>query len=454
MEEIQTIYIIGIGGISLSALARILQEKNIEVLGSDLTENEMIEALIKDGFEIKIGSAHEFVKRADAVIYTSAVSNDNSDIALAKKLGKRVLSRAELLGKISEEYKTISISGTHGKTTTTGMISNIFLIAGKDPSIHIGGILNNINSNYRVGKGDYFITEACEYKDSFLSLKSHIGVILNIKEDHLDYFRNIDNIFSSFQKFAQNISKNGILVYNFDDFLAKKIKFNGKSVSFGLNELSDICAKNIKEYQKGRYSFDVFYMGKEIGKINLPVYGFHNIYNALASIAVGLCQGIDFESIKTGIEEFKGIKRRFEFISNENGNLIIHDYAHHPDEITATLKTCRELGYQKVILIFQPHTYSRTRDLYNEFLSCFQKADETWLLPIYPAREKPIKNITSKKICEDMRRSHFKSFYFSSFENCKKRILDKRRKDTLFAILGAGDIEKLAYDLKKTKKAN
>ena len=454
MEEIQTIYIIGIGGISLSALARILKEKNIEILGSDISRSDMIDSLKKDGFEIKIGSAPEFVRRADAVVYTSAISENNSDIMLAKRLGKRIFSRAEILGKISEEYKTISVSGTHGKTTTTGMISNIFLVAGKEPNIHIGGILNNIDSNYRVGKGDYFITEACEYKDSFLSLKSHVGVILNIKEDHLDYFHNIENIFSSFQKFAQNIDKNGIFIYNFDDFLVKNIKYGGKSLSFGLDEESNVCAKNIEEYEKGRYTFDVFYMGKEVGKIKLHVFGMHNIYNALASIAVGFCQNIDFEYIKNGIESFDGIKRRFEFISNNNGNLIIHDYAHHPDEILATLKTCRQLGCGKLILIFQPHTYSRTRDLYDDFLDCFLEADETWLLPIYPAREKPIKNISSKRIYKDLIGRNAKSCYFKSFVDCKNEILSEKYRNTLFAILGAGDIEKLAYNLRQTKKAN
>lgn len=447
-RKIKKFYIIGIGGVSLSALAIILRSKGYEICGSDICENEMTNKLAKQGFDIKIGSCPLFVKDCDAVIYTSAVSNDNEDLILAKQLHKPIYSRAYILSQVCKENFTLSISGTHGKTTTTGMIYNIFDKSNVKSTLHIGGILNNIDSNVAIGNSNVFITEACEYKDSFLSLQSDISIVLNIKEDHLDYFENIENIFHSFQKFAQNTKKNGVFIYNFDDFYAKKIKFNKKTLSFGLSSEADLYATNIEEYKKGKYSFDIVYSSKVLGKIFLPCFGKHNIYNALASIGAGIAYGIEFSNIKKGIEEFEGIKRRFEII-REDKNLIIHDYAHHPDEIIATLNTCKSLGYKKVILIFQPHTYSRTKDLYKEFLKSFSIADECWFLPIYPAREKPIKGITSKNLSKDMGKLGHKTKYFSSFEDCKNEILANSEENVLYAILGAGDIVYLADSLRK-----
>lgn len=447
-KKVKSVYIIGIGGISLSAIAIILKNRDFDVYGSDTNDSELIHNLQNMGVKIKIGFAPEFVKLADIVIFTSAVDSLNKDILLAQKLGKPIFSRAEILGKLSREYQTISVAGTHGKTTTTGMISNMFLVAGQDPNIHIGGILNNINSNVRVGNSKIFVTEACEYKDSFLQLQSNISIILNIHKDHLDYFQNLDNIFSSFEKFAQNTSKNGVLVYNFDDKLAKKIKCDCKKISFGFSKGSDYRAINISQYDGVRYSFDVEYFGKILGNLRLPCFGKHNIYNALASVVVGIYKGIGFDKIKEGIESFKGIKRRFEYINQIGQSVIIHDYAHHPDEIKATIKTCKEFGYQKIIVVFQPHTFSRTQTLYNQFLSCFEKADEIWLLPIYPAREKPIKGVSSLALYKELKKHDQKACYFNDFDECKNAILQHSNTRVLFAILGAGDIEKLANMLK------
>ena len=448
LKKIKSVYIIGIGGISLSAIAVFLEKEGIKIYGSDINDSQIIHSLIERGYNIKIGNAPEFVKKTDILVYTSAVDAKNSDIKLAKQMNKPVYSRAEILGVISQKFQTISVAGTHGKTTTTGMISNILLSAGKDPSIHIGGVLNNINSNVHIGKGDIFVTEACEYKDSFLSLKNHIAIVLNVQEDHLDYFKNLDEIFDSFQKFVKNTDKNGVFIYNFDDFLSKSLKSDCKKISFGLSKDCDLRATHIKEYANGQYSFDVEYLGENYGRIYLPCFGKHNIYNALAAIAVGFVHEIDFESIKNGIETFKGIKRRFEFINKIGDNLIIHDYAHHPDEIKATINACLEVGYEKLIVIFQPHTFTRTKSLYNEFLSCFKDADEVWLLPIYPAREKPIKGVSSFKLCQDLKKNALPAKYFKSFDDCRDKILDEKGK-TLFAILGAGDIVELAESLRQ-----
>ena len=445
---IKSVYIIGIGGISLSAIAVFLRKVGIKVYGSDICDSDIVQRLIKLGFSIKIGAAEEYVKLADAVIYTSAISIDNKDLLLAKKLGKKMFSRAEVLGLISKKYNTISVAGTHGKTTTTGMISNIFLVANKKPNIHIGGILNNIDSNVLLGDGHDLITEACEYKDSFLQLSSHISVVLNIQPDHLDYFKNLDNIFDSFQKFAQNTRKKGFLIYNFDDLLAKNIVCDCKKISFGLADGSDLIASNIKEYEKGRYSFDVKFHNETIGDIKLPCFGKHNIYNALASIAVGIASKIDFKDIKNGIESFRGIKRRFELIKQNEHQLIIHDYAHHPDEIRAVLETCKQLGYQKLVAVFQPHTYSRIKMLHEDFVKCFSGADEVWLVPIYPAREKKMKGVSSFMLCKDLRKNGQKARYFKNFELCRDTIKNNHDENIVFIIIGAGDIENLAYMLK------
>lgn len=444
LKKIKSVYIIGIGGISLSALAIILKKRNIKVYGSDLHDSNLIQELLQKGFEIKIGGAKEYVEKCDALIYTSAISQDNEDLLYAKRLNKKIYSRAEILGFISHEYKTISIAGTHGKTTTTGMVSSIFLEGRKDPTIHIGGILNNINSNVRIGESDILITEACEYKDSFLELDNYVSIVLNVKPDHLDYFKDINAIKSSFQKFIQNTRKDGVTIINFDDELSKELYCDRNVITFGING-GDVQAKNITLHDKGRYAFDLFYRGKLIEHIKLPCFGKHNIYNALASISVALFYSIKPSEIKKGLENFKGNKRRFEYINKINENLIIHDYAHHPDEIKATIKTAKELGHKKLIVIFQPHTFTRTKDLYNEFLECFE--DETWLLPIYPAREKPIEGITSKRLSEDLNALGKNCKYFIDFHSCKEAIINYKDKDTLFLILGAGDIVDLAEEL-------
>lgn len=449
LKKFKSVYIIGIGGISLSAIAEILLSRGLQVYGSDETSSNLTENLEKKGVIFKNCDAPEFVEKADAIIYTSAISSDNRDILLAKKLCKPIFSRAQILGELSKEKKCISVAGTHGKTTTTGMIASILLNSGVDPTIHIGGILNNINSNLHIGQGEYFVTEACEYKDSFLTLSNYVGVILNVHEDHLDYFKNINNIYNSFNKFIENTDENGVIIYNFDDF-NENLKLIRPNISFGLNKGSKIRGINIKEYSAGRYMFDLQIENKIICTIYLPCFGKHNVYNALSSIATCLFLGIDIIDIKRGIENFKGVKRRMELIKEGKNHLIIHDYAHHPQEIEATLKACKDIKKKgKIIAIFQPHTYSRTRDLFNEFLNCFYDCDEVWLLPIYPAREKAIKGITSFALNKALKNKGIKTRYFKDFEKCKNEIIKEFDNVDIFAILGAGNIENLANSLKK-----
>lgn len=420
------VYIIGIGGISLSAIAYFLRSWGYQVCGSDIHENEQTEKLKKDGFNVEIcSSSPDFVKQCDVVIYTSAIDRQNADIMLAKKMKKIILSRAEVLGEISKKYKTISVAGTHGKTTTTGMISCLLSENNFQPNIHIGGILNNINSNYYFGESDVFVTEACEYKDSFLLLKNYVSVVLNVREDHLDYFHNLKNIFLSFKKFVKNTNKEGCTVLNYDDPLTAKLKPKSNILSFAIKNKATVVAKDIRKIGCGKYCFDVYYRNIKLGNVNLPCYGFHNIYNALASICVGIFFEIDFKNIKSGLEKFGGVKRRNEILFENDDVVIFHDYAHHPDEIKATLNSYKDLGFDKIVTVFQPHTFSRTKDLHSDFVTCFEKSDKVFLLPIYPAREKPIEGVTSHLLAEDIKKLGTDCVALKSFEECED-VLEKK----------------------------
>lgn len=452
LENIKSAYIIGVGGISLSAIARFLHARGIKVYGSDLVYNEEVIALEKDKIiSFKLGSAPAFVKKCDILIISSAVSRENSDLVYAQMIGKPIYSRSLVLGELTKGKKTISIAGTHGKTTTTGLVSTIFLKNKIKPNIHIGGVLKNINSNMLCSTSDVFITEACEYKDSFLSLNNFVSVVLNIRPDHLDYFHDIDREFASFQKFVDNTDKNGYVIVNNDDDLSRKLMVKANKITFGIENDADLKAKNIKD-DRGQYSFDLFFKNENFGRIKLSCFGKHNIYNALACSGVSIVMGKNFKQIKKGIEGFKGVERRFEVLVKKKDRMIVHDYAHHPDEIRATLNLCGELGYKKIIAIFQPHTFSRTKDLYEEFLNCFEKADEIWTLPIYPAREKAIKGISSYRLAKDLKDRGKKSKYFKNFDDCYKNIVKNSEKSVLFVILGAGDIVYLANKFKNKKK--
>ncbi|MBQ8792874.1 MAG: UDP-N-acetylmuramate--L-alanine ligase [Clostridia bacterium] len=441
-ENVKKIYIMGIGGISMSAIALLLKDRGFIVSGCDSHLSSLTQKLEKEGIKVLEGSAPEFAKECDACIITSAIGEDNRDIKLLKELGKTILSRSQVLGFLASEKKCISISGTHGKTTTTGMLATIMLKAGLDPTIHIGGILNEINSNLHIGKGEYFLTEACEYKDSFLSLNSYISVVLNIEPDHMDYFKNEDNLHNSFKKFAKNTEKYGFCVINNN---INNILYDKSLNTLTYGQGGFLQARDIKQHLPGRYAFNLYIDNQYIDEIKLSAFGIHNIENSLAVIGVSLLLDIDLSIIKEGLLEYKGVARRMEHVSDSP--FVIHDYAHHPTEIRATLSACKQMS-ERIVAIFQPHTYTRTQDLYSEFLSCFDGASEVWLLPIYAARENPIEGITSEQLVKDLNERGIKSRYFPSFEECKQVILEGDN-NNLFAILGAGDIEKLANMMKK-----
>ena len=438
MKKAEKFYFIGIGGISMSALARILKWQGKSVCGSDRTMSAITEKLEKEGIKVALETSADFVKWCDVCVYTGAIPKNHPDIVLAKKLGKTLCSRAELLGQLSANRKCVSVAGTHGKTTTTAMILSVLTETALDPTVHVGGIVNSIKDNVLFGNGELFLTEACEYQDSFLSLRSYISVVLNVEEDHLDYFQNYQNLLNSFKKFAQNTEEDGFLVVN------RKIKelfadVKATLLTYGFSAEEDYFAKCVCRKGDGTYSFQVFEKGEFLFDAKLPVFGEHNVENSLAAIAACRALGVKAEIIKKGLENFAGVGRRMEKVSEVP--LVYHDYAHHPTEIKASINGLSVLG-RKIVVVFQPHTFTRTRDLYDGFLDCFGGAEKVFLLPIYPAREKPIAGVSSQNFALELEKRGFSSEFVSCFEECKGKI-DSLSTEYVFLLLGAGDIEKM-----------
>ncbi len=441
-------HFIGIGGISMSGLAFFLLHNKIYVQGSDVSKNAETKKLEKKGVKIFYEHKKENVKNADFVVYTSAIKEDNEELMQARLEGKTILKRAELLGMIAGLYKyVIAVAGSHGKTTTTAMLAEIFMQANKKPTFHIGGVLNSIHSSYKVGNKKIFITEACEYKDNFLQIVPDVSVVLNIDADHLDYFESLDGVKNAFLKFSQGTKQGGIIVASKDDENSKELFLKSNVASFGLNKKADIFAVNIKEYKPCYYSFDVKFLNFKLGNIKLNILGRHNVVNALASILVSLCFDIDFPDIKTALENFSGVKRRCQKIKELNGVQIYHDYAHHPEQIEKMIQVGRELVLKnkgRVFVVFEPHTYSRTKFLIDEFVKSFKKADAVIFAPVYSAREKKTEGLDSKRLLKLVQKAGGKAFYFEEFKTIKNEVLKMAKPNDVVLILGAGTIEKLA----------
>ena len=392
----ERIHFVGIGGISMSALAKLMLSRGAYITGTDDVESAEVLALRKLGIDIKIGSNYRAVEQADLIVYTIAVG-EHKDLNLAKKLNKRVLERAEFLAEVSKSYKNvIAVAGTHGKTTTTAMLTNILVCAGLDPTVHIGGNSLNLNSNLRIGGQEYFITEACEFNKSFLKLTPDYSIITNIEQDHLDTYKNLDEIDIAFNEFMEKTTQKVVINADYIDDIQHYDK--DKYLTFGLLEKGELCAKRLLQ-RNGKYSFDVFYKDKKLCRIKNNILGEHNVLNALACVGLCLILGIDIEFIKQGIESFKGVERRLSLLKTKNGVKHYQDYAHHPTEIKNTIKTALKVFKdKKVIFIFQPHTYSRTKNLLNEFIYVFENLDNLILYKTYEAREKESDGISAKRL--------------------------------------------------------
>ena len=445
------VHFIGIGDISMSGLAEILLGKGFRISGSDNNASALTERLEKAGAVIRIGqSADNISPDTDLVVYTAAIHPDNPEFVAAKKQGIPMLSRAQLLGQIMQNYDLpINIAGTHGKTTTTSMCAHVLMRAGLDPTVTLGGILPSIGGNIRVGGTKYFVAEACEYTNSFLSFFPKIELILNVDADHLDFFKDLDDIASSFHRFAALLPEDGTLIINRDtakydvvtDHLACGI------ITYSLNGDADYMAEDIHFDENGCASFVCLERGKPLGNIRLCIPGMHNVSNSLAVIALSRKLGLSPEIIAQGIADFHGADRRFERKGTAFGATIIDDYAHHPTEIRAIITAALQTPHKKLWVVFQPHTYTRTKALLPEFADALSLADHIVLSDIYAAREVNTVGISSEDLRAEIEKRGTKADYFSSFEEILEFLKTQLKEGDLLITMGAGNIVDVGEDL-------
>lgn len=442
----------GIGGISMSALAEIMISRGFTVTGSDSHESKITDHLESLGAKIFYNQvAGNISSNIDVLIYTAAIKQDNPELVKAKELGIPLLTRAEFLGQIMLNYPmAIGVSGTHGKTTTTSMLSQIMLEGNTDPTILVGGIMPAIHGNTRVGHSDKLITEACEYTNSFLSFKPNMAIILNVAADHLDFFKDLDDIRHSFRKFAELVPDDGFLVINSDidnlEYFTDGLKC--KVITVGSDPAkSYYSAANIEFDQFAKGSYDLVVNGEKSFHVALNVTGEHNIYNSLAAIATAHAMGISDENIKAGLTQYGGTDRRFQYKGKVGDVTIIDDYAHHPDEITATIKTAKHYPHKKMWVVFQPHTYSRTKSLLPEFGKALKEADAVVLADIYAAREKDTLGVSSLDVKKEIEKYGTEVHYYPSFSEIENFLLESCSPGDLLITMGAGDVVKIGEHL-------
>ncbi len=445
------IYFIGIGGISMSGLAQILLTEHFRVSGSDRAPSDLTCALEQSGATIYYGQREEnLTSDIDLVVYTSAIKPDNPEMLAACRLKLPTLTRAQLLGQMMKNYKTpVAVSGTHGKTTTTSMISEILLENQDDPTLSIGGIYQPIGGNIRVGSSELFVTEACEYTNSFLSFFPKISIILNIEEDHLDFFKDIEDIRNSFHRFALLLPADGTLIINGDIDRYEEITegLACRVVTYGSSSAFDYSPSEITYDASGYPSFYLMHKDAKKEAFTLRVPGKHNVYNAIAAIALADTLKIPREVSSKALLAVKGTDRRFEYKGTVNGFTIIDDYAHHPTEIAATLTAADNFPHKTLWCVFQPHTYTRTKAFLADFAKALSLADEIILTDIYAAREKDTLGISSRSLQAEIEKLGRRCYYFPSFEEVENFVLKNCTKDDLLITMGAGDVVKIGENL-------
>lgn len=444
------IHFIGIGGISMSGLAKVLAHEpfGFPISGSDRTETDLTLSLAKeDGISVYYGQSAANIKDGtQLVVYTAAISKNNPELVRAKELGIPVMTRAELLGQLMAQYQnSIGVSGTHGKTTTTSMIAQILLEADTDPTVSVGGIVESIHGNIRLGASDVFLTEACEYTDSFLCLPPRYAVILNIELDHTDYFKDLAQMRRSFRKFAHKVPAEGAVVINGGiphlDEITNGV--SGRVVTYGLDPHNEYYAEDVQFDAQGLINFSLMHNQRPIGTIHLPVPGMHNVSNAVAAAALTLEMGIPFSAVADALSRFKGPKRRFETKGFLGGIQIVDDYAHHPAEVAAALDTAKSLSPNRIVCVFQPHTFTRTKAFLQEFAVSLSKADLVVLAPIYPARETDTLGISSADLQAELEKLGTNCRFFPSFGEIEDFLLEKCINGDMLITMGAGDIVKV-----------
>ena len=439
-------HLIGIGGVSMSSLADVLWGMGIAISGSDMNRNKNVMGLTEKGIPVSIGhKAENITREIEFVVRTAAVHDDNPEIIRAHALGIPVFERTQAWGAISKDYSNaLCISGTHGKTTTTSMCTHIMMAADKDPTVMIGGTLPLLNAGHRVGHGNTIIMEACEYYNSFLSLHPTVAVILNVEADHLDFFKDLQDVQHSFREFALRTPEDGYVVANLDDAstMATIRDIPRKIMTFGLSREADVYAENI-EFLGANSHFDIMFKGKHFTDVTLHVPGLHNVKNALAATAAAICLGVRPNAVKYGLAGFNGAGRRFEFKGKYNGADVYDDYAHHPGELKALLDTVEGLNYKRCILVFQPHTYTRTAALFEDFVTQLKRPDVLLLAEIFAAREKNTIGISSAALAERVEGAEF----YPTFPELEEELKRKARPGDIILTVGAGDVYKIGENI-------
>lgn len=447
------IYFIGIGGISMSGLAEILASRGHQVSGTDVKETAVTKHLQSLGIHINFGHrAENITDDITLVVYTAAIHDDNPELRAAHEKGIRIMDRAHLLGQIMDEYHdSVAVSGTHGKTTTTSMVSEILLAAEKDPTITVGGILPTIGSNLRIGNSPYFVAEACEYFDSFLQFNPFIAIILNVESDHLDYFKTLENIRRSFHAFAQRVPDKGLLVISekIDHVEELTDGLTCHVETFGLSEKANWRAENIVHEANGRNSFDVYHNGEFFTTIHLHIPGEHNITNALAAIGASAFLGAAPEDCVKGLHHYTGTERRFQLKGKKDGITVIDDYAHHPTEIKAALAAAQNVQHNTTWCVFQPHTFSRTRFLFDEFGEAFGDADEIIIADIFAARETDDGTVSAAQLADRIAQTGKSARYVGDFAAIEAYLREHCKSGDLLMTVGAGDVYKIGENFLK-----
>lgn len=446
------IHMIGIGGSSMSGIAEIASSMGATITGSDMEETYYVKKLLDKGYKIFIGhNSNNVDESIDLIVYSAAIQMDNPEIIRAKELNIPLMERAEFLGLITKNFKNvICIAGTHGKSTTSGMISKIFIDAKKDPTISIGASLYEIGGNNKVGSDDTIILEACEYHDSYMHFNPTIALVLNVDADHLEYFGSFDNVKKSFSNFVNLVPNDGYIFINKDDINSSHIADNskGKVITFGINTDADFIASNLSYDENGHPTYDIFYKGEQIEHINLRLTGEHNVYDSLASFAICYTFGIDSKVIKDSLYEYSGVHRRFEFLGyTKNGAMVYDDYAHHPAEIATTLYSVNKVKHNKTWALHQPFTYTRTKDHLDEFAEVLSGFDNVILTDIYAGREKDIYNIKTEDLVKKIKPLNPNVYHFSDIEELVKFAEEHLEKDDIICSIGCGPIDKVSQKL-------
>ena len=442
-RKIKKIFFVGIGGIGMSGIAELLFNLGYKIEGSDLTENENVKRLLKLGIKIKIGHDPNNIIDTDVLVYSSAVPSENPEIIRARQKKIPIIKRAEMLGElISLKPTSIAIGGTHGKTTTTSMIGTVLSDAQKDPTLVVGGLVRNLNTNSNLGKGDIIVVEADEYDRSFLSLKPTIGIITNIELEHTDCYKDIQDLQNAFIQFCKAIPFYGELIVCIDSPAAREIipKIERPMTTYGRSRDAAYRAKNLR-FHNNKSTYNVFRLEECLGEIELNVPGEHNIMNSLATVALGIEMGLSFNEIKMGISKYNGVRRRFEIKGVYNDIMIVDDYAHHPTEIKATLNAAVTGWSRRIIAVFQPHLFSRTKKFYKEFANVLQDADQVIITDIYPAREAPLTGVSSKIIYDELnQKSKDKCVLLNDLDEMLQTLEKIVKPGDMVITLGAGNI--------------